>query len=593
MTGAAKLRAWIACFGLAACFGIFIGRLYFLQVVKHEEYTQIATEKHGTKQIIHARRGLIMDCNDEILADNVPVQTVIADGSLVKDPDAMAALLSGPLEMPQKELRDKLDTERKYVVLKRRVSEAVSEEITNRLKVRSMKGIFFEPDNVRTYPNGSMLCHVLGFLDSDYNGIQGIEKTMDEYLRGYDGFRFTERDRTGKELVQYRGQEKKARNGYNVRLTVDMGLQNIVESELQAGCAQWKPKMALAILMRPQTGEILAMANRPGFDLGKVQESSPEAMKNCAVINLVEPGSTFKIVTTAGALNEKLATLDSMVFCENGHFSYAGRVLHDHHGYADLSVQDILVHSSNIGAAKLGMRLGEEKLYEYIRSFGFGERTGIALPGEINGIIHPVHRWSKISITRIPMGQGVAVTPIQTVTAMAVIANGGSLMMPQIVHDIRDEDGNVVKSFAPVKIRQPVSTEVTRDITKALKDVVSARGTAAGAKVPGFTVAGKTGTAQKVDPHGGYLSGKYVVSFAGFLPADDPQIVGLVMFDDAVASSEQNYGGTIAAPVFAKIAEKAARYLNLQPEPEAPAGTEMVSKTGTADKNAAPKVEED
>ena len=593
MTGAAKVRAWIACFGLAACFGVFIVRLWYLQVVKHEEYAQLAEEKHVTKKVMQARRGTIMDSNEEILADNVPVQTVIADGSLIKDPEALAAILSGPLEMKQKDLHEKLATDRKYVVLKRRVPDSVAKEITNRMGVRSMKGVFFEPDNIRVYPNGSMLCHVLGYLDSDYKGIQGVESTMDEFLRGYDGFRFSERDRTGRELVQYRGQEHKARNGCNVRLTVDMGLQNIVETELQAACAQWKPKMALAILMRPQTGEILAMANRPNFDPANVQDSPDKAMKNCAVINLTEPGSTFKIVTTAAALNEKLATLDSTVFCENGHFSYAGRVLHDHHGYGDLSVEDILVKSSNIGAAKLGMRLGEAKLYEYIRSFGFGERTGIALPGEINGIVHPVHRWSKISITRIPMGQEVGVTPIQTIAAMSVIANGGSLMMPQIVHDIRDDEGNVVKSFEPVKIRQPISTEVSRQITKALKEVVSARGTAAMAKVPGFTVAGKTGTASIPDPKGGYLAGKYVVSFVGFMPADDPQFVCLVLLDDAVAKTEENYGGQIAGPVFARIAEKAARYLNLQPEVEVPPSNVILTKSGPLNKSSGPKLSED
>lgn len=585
MTGSAKLRAWIACFGLAICFGVFIVRLCYLQVIKHEKYAQLAIEYHGHKEIIHARRGLIMDTNEEILADNVPVQTIVADGSLITDPEAIAGLLSGPLEMSAKELREKLTTKRKYVVLKRKVSDAVAKEIANRLAVRSLKGIFPEPDNIRIYPNGSMLCHVLGYLDSEYQGVQGIESTMEEYLRCCDGFRYTERDRRGRELVQYRGQEYKPRNGCNVRLTIDMGLQNIVESELQAACAQWRPKTAVAILMRPQTGEILALANRPNFDLAKVKDSPAETMKNCAVINLIEPGSTFKIVTAAAALNEKLATLESTVFCEWGHFSYAGHVLKDHRGYGDLSVFDILVKSSNIGAAKLGMRLGESKLYEYIRSFGFGERTGIALPGEINGIVHPVHQWSKISISRIPMGQGVAVTPMQVISAMAVIANGGSLMMPQIVRDIRDEDGTVVKSFAPTKIRQPISTEVSRDITKALREVVSAKGTAVGAKIPGFPVAGKTGTAQKVNPRGGYFSDKYVVSFVGFFPADDPQIVGLVMLDDAVASTEQNYGGTIAAPVFAKIGEKAARYLNLQPEPEIPASTIVASKPEAQDKN--------
>jgi cell division protein FtsI (penicillin-binding protein 3)/stage V sporulation protein D (sporulation-specific penicillin-binding protein) len=417
--------------------------------------------------------------------------------------------------------------------------------------------------------------------------------TMDDYLRGYNGFRFSERDGSGKELVQYRGQEVKGRNGFNVRLTVDMGLQNIVENELQAACEQYHPKMALAILMRPQTGEILALANRPNFDPALVQEASPEALKNVSILNIMEPGSTFKIVTTAAALNEKKVSLDSTIFCENGHFSYAGKVLHDHHGYGDLTVADILVKSSNIGVAKLALQLGDTKFYEYIRSFGFGECTGVALPGEIRGIVHPVQSWSKISITRMPMGQGVGVTAMQTVAAMAAIANGGSLMMPQIVKEIVDEDGQVVKSFAPVKVRQPVSTEVTKQITSALKDVCSARGTAVGAKVPGFSVAGKTGTANMANPKGGYFEHKYVVSFVGFMPADDPAFVAIVVLQEPVTKADAYYGGLVCAPVFAKIGEKAARYLNLQPEPETPADNMVLTKSGPINKGLSGKIEED
>jgi cell division protein FtsI/penicillin-binding protein 2 len=258
-----------------------------------------------------------------------------------------------------------------------------------------------------------------------------------------------------------------------------------------------------------------------------------------------------------------------MIFCENGRFAYAGKTLKDHHPYGDLSVDDVLVKSSNIGAAKLAMMMGEQKFYEYIRRFGFGERTGVNLPGEINGSVHPPHQWTKISITRMPMGQGVGVTPMQTITAMSAIANGGHLMMPQIVHEIVDGQGATVATYPPVKIRDVVSGQVAAQVREALKNVVSERGTAVLAKVAGFTVAGKTGTAQKVNPNGGgYLKDKYIVSFVGFLPAENPEFVGLVLLDDAKTTEELNYGGQVAAPIFSRIAEKAARYMNLEPHPE-------------------------
>jgi cell division protein FtsI (penicillin-binding protein 3)/stage V sporulation protein D (sporulation-specific penicillin-binding protein) len=392
---------------------------------------------------------------------------------------------------------------------------------------------------------------------------------MEDYLHGQDGYRYLERNRAGKEIVLYRGQEREARNGYQVHLTVDLNLQNIVENEIDAAMREYRPKKAVIILMRPQTGEILAMASRPNFDLNLRSEAKPEEMKNRAIIDMMEPGSTFKIVSAAAALNERKVKPDSTVFCENGLWKFGGSALHDHRHFADLTVQDILVKSSNIGAAKLALSVGDQKFYEYIRRFGFGERTGIELPGEISGLIRPPQAWSKISITRIPMGHEVGVTPLQMTAAMAAIANGGKLMTPRIVKSITTADGKIISSFTPIELRQVISPQTARQIGTALRGVVSDRGTAAAAAVPGFTIAGKTGTAQRVDPKGGYEQGHYVVSFSGYLPADHPEFVGLVVLDDAQTSKpELNYGGLVAGPIFSRIAEKAARYLDLQPQEE-------------------------
>jgi cell division protein FtsI (penicillin-binding protein 3)/stage V sporulation protein D (sporulation-specific penicillin-binding protein) len=539
---------------------------------------------------IYAKRGTITDLNGELLAQNEPIHTVVADGSLISDKSVLAHLLAGPLGMDEARLTEKLSTQREsktenkkvpsqYIVLKTKVPESVAAEIRKGLVEQKLRGIRFEPDSERVYPNGQMLCHVVGYVNSDNSGVEGVERNLEEYLRGHDGYRYIERDRTGRELVPYRGQERAPRDGHHVRLTIDMAIQQIVESELDAAVKQYRPKMATCILMRPQTGEILALANRPNFDLNSIEQSSMEARRNRAITDMVEPGSTFKIVTTAAALTQKLVRSDSYVFCENGAFNWGGRVLHDHRGYGDLNIRDILVHSSNIGVAKLGIQLGEQRLYEAIRKFGFGERTGINLPGEISGIVHPPHRWSKVSITRVPMGHEVGATPLQVVTAMAAIANGGTLMMPQIVHSILDSEGNTVQSFQKAEVRRVASVEALKTVREALVEVVSKKGTAALAHVPGYAVAGKTGTAQKVGANGKYES-KYVVSFAGFMPAESPEFVGLVMLDEAQTPHGQNYGGLVAAPIFSRIGERTARYLNLTPAPEEPGSKIIVTQSG-------------
>src|SRR5213083_261146 len=564
-----RSRCALVCAAFIALFSIFSFRLIYLQVVKHDEYAGLAAEKHVYKQVIYAERGTILDANNEVLAHNIPVETVVADATHLNNRQAVVDLVSNELGIPVEQLAEKLSSERRYIVIKREVPEALATALGEKLRVRSLRGIYFEHDATRIYPNGSMLCHVIGFTDFEHHGIQGVEASMEEYLHGQDGYRYVEHNRVGQEIVPYRGQERTPRDGYQVHLTIDLNLQNIVENEIDAAMREYTPQKATIILMRPQTGEILALANRPHFDLNQRSEAKPEQMKNRAIIDMMEPGSTFKIVVAAAALNERKLRPDSELFCENGLWNYGGSALHDHRAFGYLSVRDILVKSSNIGAAKLALSIGDQKFYEYIRRFGFGERTGIELPGEINGVIRPPQKWSKISITRIPMGHEVGVTPLQMTSAMATIANGGKLVTPRIIKSVTASDGKIISSPSPMVLRQVISPETAKQIGEALRGVVSDQGTAAAAAVPGFTIAGKTGTAQKVNPHGGYDHGKYVVSFLGYLPADHPEFVGLVVLDDAHTSKpELNYGGKVAGPIFSHVAEKAARYLDLEPHEE-------------------------
>ena len=565
MRWTARTRTVFVCAAVAMIFTIYSARLVELQVARHEEYSQMAAEKHTMRQVIHARRGLIFDRNGELLASNLPVRTVVADGSHVKDPAALARVAAPFLDMNEKELCAKLTTDRKYIVIRHELPEEKALALGKAMQDAKLPGIYFEPDAVRIYPNGQMLGHVLGFLDHDGFGIQGVELSMEKSLRGHDGYRYIEHDRTGREIMLYRGQEEPAVHGLNVRLTIDMGLQAILEEELDSAFKDLKPEMAVGIIADPNTGEILAMTNRPCFDPNHPGDAKPEQMKNRAILDMVEPGSTFKIVVASGALNEGKVDAKTSIYCENGAFSYGGSVLRDHKGYGALGVHDILVHSSNIGSAKMALMMGDTKFYEYVRRFGFGERTGIELPGEIPGLVHPPHRWDKLTITRMPMGQSIAVTPLQITMGMSVIANGGRLVAPQIIRSVEDSDGDLVTSKPPKIVREVIPKNVAHFVSEALTGVVGEGGTAQLAKIAGFTVAGKTGTAQKISPTGGYAQGKYVVSFIGYLPQENPRFVCLVMLDDAKVASNLNYGGLVAAPVFSRIGERAARYLDLVP----------------------------
>ena len=555
-------RIGVVCALLVLVFTTFAWRLIHLQILQYDYFSKLAAQKHLRCQPIPAKRGRILDRNGEELAVNIPVRTVTADGTHIKDPAALAAVAAPFLEIPVEELTGRLSTKRPYVVIKKEVAEEKAQAMIAAMEKARLRGLYLEEGSVRSYPNGEMLCHVLGFVDHSGHGIDGIEKSFDSELRGQDGFRWIEHDRKGLEIVTYRGQEQLPENGSDIRLTIDMGLQAIVEKEVDAAFRDLHPAGAAAILVDPQSGEILAMANRPNFDPNKFNEAKPEEMRNRIITDMYEPGSVFKIVVASAALNEGIVSDRTRIFCENGLFSYGGKTVKDHHKAGDMSLAEILQYSSNIGSAKMSLMMKDQKYYDYVRSFGFGEKTGIPLQGEISGLVNPPRRWDMLTKTRMAFGQSVSVTPIQMIMAMSSVGNGGKLMKPRLVLS-RGEGSTPSETEAP---RQIVREETSKFIATALQKVVSKEGTAPLAAIDGFTVAGKTGTAQKVGPHGGYLNDRYIVSFAGFFPAEHPRLTGLVIVDDAKIGAAANYGGLVAAPIFSHIGGRAARYLDIQQE---------------------------
>lgn len=557
-----QARIAVLCLLLVLIYTVFAWRLINLQVRDHDSFSDIASDKHSIKLPIQAKRGRILDRNGEELAVNIPVRTVTADGTHIKDPAALAAVAAPFLEISVDELTKKLATQKPYVVICKRVSEEKAQGMIRAMEAAKLRGLYLEESSIRIYPNASMLCHVLGFVDQSGKGVDGIEKTLDRELSGHDGFRKIEHDRKGREIMVYRGQEQLPEEGADIRLTIDMGLQAIVEKELDATFKELRPAGATAILADPNTGEILALACRPNFDPNKSNDAKPEQMRNRSISDMYEPGSTFKIVVASAALNEGIVDEKTRIYCENGQFSYGGKILKDHHGSGDLSVSEILMKSSNIGSAKMALRMDDNVYYQYVRRFGFGEKTGLPLPGEISGLVNPVHKWDMLTKTRMAMGQSVAVTPVQMVMAMSTVANGGHLMKPRLV--LSKGEGSVVRESVPAS--DAIARKTANFVANALERVVSDQGTAPLARVDGFTVAGKTGTAQKISPHGGYLNDRYIVSFAGFLPAEAPRLMGLVIVDDAPIAGSANYGGLVAAPVFSRIAGNAMRYLDIQPE---------------------------
>ena len=570
-----KSRACIACYGVGTLLTVLSARLIYLAVNQHDHYANVARKSYVAKTVIPARRGSIQDAEGTYLARNEPLKTIALDGTLIKDPVKVANLLAGPLQMKPEAVLQRIKSDRHYIVVKKKVSEEVADALEKNVQKAGIKGVIFDPDFERIYPAHQMLCHVVGFYgyedartageEGRFRGIEGVERSMDEWLAGRDGSRYFEKDGRGRELMNYTGDEQAPRNGANVRLTVNLNLQQIVESELEAACKRLRPLKATVIMMKPDTGEILALANRPAFDLNEPGKAKPEDRLNIAIASSYEPGSTFKAVTCAGAINYRLVTPKTEIWCENGLWKYPGQPVHDHHPYGMLNVSQIIEKSSNIGAAKLAVQIGEDRFYNWIRAFGFGQRTGVALPGEVVGLFVERDKW-KSALTRIAFGQAVTATPLQIVTATCAIANGGRLLMPQLIHDIQDDSGAVLKKYEPQEIRRVITEATAGNVRDALIKVTGKQGTAKLAHIDGFNVAGKTGTAQKYE-NGRPSHEHHVTSFVGFVPAEKPAFCLLVIFDQAQVRPDVDVGGLVAAPVFRSIAVRALSHLGIAPDP--------------------------
>jgi cell division protein FtsI/penicillin-binding protein 2 len=606
-------RALLLLVFLSAAFAGLGYRLVDLQVLRHDELSRLAQDNTQREFWQTSRRGDILDTHGNILATSVPVKTICADPALIGDQQTIVAQALAPLlQLPEEELYQKLfvhifkdakgqtvTNNLHYVRLQRNIPDETWQKIQDTMNALNFgpaqeiktnfqffhnlrtAAIFAEPDEMRVYPNGALAAQVLGFSgvediksdDHEFSqiiGRDGIELALNSELSGVAGWRVTQTDRAQHELVALRDEDVQARDGLNAELTIDSVIQNILETELAQAMKEHTPRSISGIVIRPSTGEILAMATLPNYDPNQPSTISPETRDRC-ITDVMEPGSTFKIVVVSGALNEGVVHLNDPFDCEQGHFAFAGRILHDHEPFGILTTEGIITKSSNIGAAKIGIKLGQDRLYDYASDYGFGERTGIPLPGEVAGILHPVKDWSKVSIAQIPMGHGVAVTRLQMAMAMCALANDGWLMHPMLVKCLADRDGNVVERYAPQRIRQVVTDMTDKQMIEALKTVVSADGTAPGAAMKNYVVAGKTGTAQKVE-NGAYATDKFNASFIGFFPADNPQICISIVMDEP---KEGYYGGKVCGPVFREVAERCASYMNIPPDENRPSQAPM------------------
>ncbi|MDT5270919.1 MAG: hypothetical protein QOH49_3105 [Acidobacteriota bacterium] len=542
-------------------------RLAYLQTSQHEWLSRRARVQQLDVEPLAAPRGLILDRQGRELARSIDVDSFYADPREIEDVEAASAALSRVLNIDSVGLAARLKEAKSARRGFEWVARRVEDEQARAAKALKLKGVYSTEEQRRRYPNGALAAHVLGFVGLDAKGLAGVEQVYDAALTGESGRLVLDADAKRR---PFESQGLDARDGQTLVLTIDQTVQYIVERELAAALERTHAKSAAAVVLDPHTGEVLALANAPSFDLNDASSASPEARRNDALQNIYEPGSTFKVVAFTGALEEKLITPETRIECP-GSISLPGRVVHDH-AHGTLTATEALAKSSNVAAIKLGQKLGNDRLYEYIRRLGFGEKTGIELPGETAGLIRPVSKWQPGSIGSIPIGHEVGVTPLQMAAAYAAVANDGVRVAPHLVREVRDAEGKTTARTEPESHRV-VSAETARMLRRMMEEV-TLKGTARKAQLEGYTAAGKTGTAQKIDPRThAYSQTKYVASFVGFAPLENPAAVIIVVIDEAVGLHQ---GGQVAAPVFAEIANQVLPYLNVtpdeQPDVKAPAG---------------------
>jgi cell division protein FtsI (penicillin-binding protein 3) len=554
-----RLRLMLVALSVCLWGVVIVVRLVQLQVLGREPFERQAARQSERTINLDPRRGPILDRNGRPLAVSVDAESIYAVPQEIHEPDKTAAALARTLGLDgaaRRELVALLQRNRAFVWVRRKVDPRVTREVRD----LQLDGIGFLTETRRYYPKRELAAQVLGYVGLDNTGMSGIEYAFEDLIRGRAAKVSVRIDARRRPMETT---ERPSTDGHTVVLTIDEAIQYAAEKEIERAVAETGSVSGLAVVMDPRTGEVLAMAGRPTFNPNRFNAYPSARWRNRAVADAYEPGSVFKVFTAAAALQEKVVDPDETVDCGDGSIEIAGMRVNDHAVFHQLTFRDVIAHSSDIGMIRIAQRLGRENFNRYIRDFGFGAATGVELPGESSGLLRPPSRWSALSLASLSFGQEVGVTALQLTAAMAAVANGGYLMKPVILKQIEDASGRVVKTARPVAVRRVVEPDTVDVLTDLLKGVVK-RGTGWRAAVTGYTVAGKTGTAQKIDATGHYNMVDHVASFLGFVPAARPALVILVSLD--TPRGEHNEGGDVAAPVFARIAEQVLAHLAVPPE---------------------------
>ena len=537
-------------------FFICLGRLFFIQCFRNKYLTHLAYKQQNLFIHLEPQRGTIFDRNLRPQAINLPSESLYAVPGEIKEKKVVIKKLFPILKLEQSYLEERLNSNKSFIWLARKLST----DVANKIKRLNFAGLNFIKESRRVYPNAHLASHLIGFAGLDNKGLEGVELFYDQYLAGSNGWGILLRDARQERLGLW---EKLVMpcNGYNLVLTIDEVIQFIVEREFDRIMKKYHPRGGSIVVLNPWTGEILALANRPTFDLNQASKVDVRVRRNRAITDLIEPGSVFKIITASAALEETEINEKDRFFCENGAYRVANHILHDHRPHGWLSFREVIEKSSNIGVTKIAQTIGKDLLYKYIRKFGFGVKAGIDLPGEISGMIKQPENWSGLSIGAIPIGQEVGITVLQLASAISVIANQGKLMKPYLVAEIQDEQGLTIKRFFPQVISQVISPQTALRIKEILVGVIK-NGTGKLALMNNLRTAGKTGTAQKLESDGRYSHRKFIASFIGFAPADNPKIAIALVIDEP---RPQYFGGVVCAPAFKEICEGVSGYLERQP----------------------------
>ena len=575
-----RIRIYLVAVFFLFCFSTVLSRAVQLQVFEKNKLQAMA--KDGYRKIVQLppRRGSIFDREGHELAVSLEVGSVYAEPRQITDKAGTARQLALHLDIPVKTILSLLKKDRGFVYIQRKIPTSKIEQIRS----LGLQGIGFTKETKRFFPGKEIAGHVLGIVGDENQGLEGIEKKYDDLLRGEAQVLVQMKDALGRPFYISKPAEEK-RDTHNLVLTIDKDIQYKAQQALEKALVKSKGKSGQCVIMDPETGEILAMATAPPFNPNMFRSHSPDEWRNRVIADCYEPGSIIKAFLLAAALETNTVTPNTKFDCENGKFNLADIVIDDSKKHQILTAADIVVVSSNIGAYKIGNELGYEKFYDYLKKFGFGQRTGVDLIGERHGVIRPPETANEVDRATVYFGQGMSASSLQLATAMAAIANGGKLMRPYIVKAITDESGKTVKEFYPHMVRRVISSDTARTVSRILEDVVSERGTAPPAAIEGYRVAGKTSTAQKVDPRTGrYSHRNFTAAFVGFAPINRPRLVILVMIDEPRGVT---YGGLVAGPVFKEIGQWALGDLKVQPQLRL-AGAEAATRNRISDKVKAP-----